>query len=903
MTQLCDSDWAGQVRLALQPPKKFAKKARCTLRDIGANYDDFIKNFENGGWTAWIKISESQSNNNPYSYFLSAVDEKMAKETQKRLSLEKELTASGGFLGIKNCVQISCISGIDNSGKLSYETEQGKWKEDEVPKDKGFIGTLGRTCSCAEWETETPGKIMADSLSKTVFKDVEWLQQNSEWYNYVVAIGNAVVNRLTKEGVKAIKSAVRPGSPTSVSIGLTAGADHTPPLTSAKILSPWRIKLTTNEPGKTYYSLDGSNPSTYRSLEYKGASLTIINSTIIDAATAQLKWMSIDDNYNKEASRSLPAFLRSPFDYPTLTAYIASQNTSIPKEIKEALIKFFRDEENGKAAMKISLETSIPEDLRLNLENYLKIEDLRIQTNRLTVLNAGQRGQLDAILATYDDYNPANDAKLGDLITTLQGIDAFATLQTSAEEIRDRRDNLRKVLSYLNEAIASLMVCSKNQTEAAIKEGETKEEFAVRIAVEFARCQANARAGTFPINLNGLSSALATDPLFSELKNKTDKVILERSLFTVDPAGNWTRPSAALAPADSGHAAILSTNPSTGKLAASFFKQITWDDKPGARDGAFSQASNNNINGFYYKQAFVIPGADIPFGTHIWYGAIDAANNATEEWTSGDFNQSFEGLPPITNFVNPIAEIKTPVEKDNDGYFILNPSSSIDNDITPLISGYEWDFINESIATATPRYDFEIFDLNRDNVFETTQCLYNFLTATGKIITGIKENNRYYVKGGEEFSTTITQAYYDAAHSSPYNGAPNIKLLTLDLPSTCLNLEGVKSTKYYFKTYSAGTLASTEEITQSEYDTYINKLGQGETANKFNFNVATNSYQAVSKVEFSISTGAYENMKIVDPNNGIIKVKFTTGSGPITVNLRVTDDEGLTAVKSVVINP
>ncbi|MEK7122082.1 MAG: chitobiase/beta-hexosaminidase C-terminal domain-containing protein, partial [Patescibacteria group bacterium] len=700
-----------------------------------------------------------------------------------------------------------------------------------------------------------------------------------------------------------------PGQPTSVSMGVTGKADYTAPLTSAKIIDPWRIKLTANEPGETYFTLDGSKPRVRTSPKYNGESLTIISSTAPGAAPSQLKWLSVDDAYNAEDSRSLPVFLRSPFDYSTLTAYLASQDTSIPESIKEALIKFFRDEENGKEAAKISNATFIPANIREDLKNYLKIEDLRIQIGKDSLINPTQRGQLNAILATYDDFNPANDAKLIDLIGVLTkiqeaGIKALADIQTNAEEIRDRRNNLKSVLPYLNNVIASLDACSKAQAAAVIREGETAEEFAVRIAVEFAICQKNAQAGAFPVSLTGLSSALATDPLFTELKNKTDKIILERSLFTVDSAGNWTSPSAAIVPADSDQVALLSFNPSTNGPTAIFYKQASWPTSM-ERSTALDQVRANQINGFYYKQAFVIPPSP-DFGTKIWYGAIDAAGNPTREWDPQEFNSSFAGLPPITDLVKPIAEIKPPV-KDSDGYFILNASLSVDFDNSPRISGYEWDFINETNATATPRYEWESFDLNRDGIFETKQCLYNFYLnertqGTQFAVTGLSSDsaNPYYVNNGTAPKAgDLSQRYFEAGQSSPFNNAPNISPLELNLLPICFKITK-SEIRYYENTYqnSNDAFISKRLISASEFNGHSVAEQQGE---KFGFTGTT--YKKIFKETILMSTGAYEDMKIVDANNGIIKVKFTAGSGPITIGLRVTDDEGLTAIKSVEINP
>ncbi len=911
MTQLCDADWAGQVRINLQPLKKFGQKARCTLRDIGVNYDNFIENFENGGWAAWIKISESQ--NNPYGYFLSAVNEKLAKETQKKLGLEKELTASGGFLSDEVCIKEVCEAEKNNGiCPVGFDDKNGVcemtifYTSNENRKE----ADSGKGCKCVKTETRTPGKIMADSLSRTIFKDYDWLQKNSEWYNYAVAIGNAVVNRLTKEGVRAIKAAVRPGQPTSVSMGITSKADYTAPTTLIKILNPWRAKLTSSEPGDTYYTLDGSKPRLRASPKYEGGELTIVSSTALNAAPAQLKWLSVDDNFNAEDVRSLPAFLRSPFDYNKLTEYLDNQNVNVPDSLKEALMKFFEQEENGEQAAKISKETFIPKDIRNALKDYLGIEDLRIELGKIPLLSSERRLALDNILATYDNLNPADDGKLTDLIAVLAeiksaGISAFADVENNAVDIRNRRDNLKSTLTTLNGVIAALETCSKAQKAATPQEGETAEDFQFRIVAEFNTCQNQAQTGLGNLTLANLSSALASDPLFNELKEKTDKIILENSLFAVDPTpGNWTGPSAALAPADPEHVVILSFDPSkTGnyKSGAIFYKQASW--LTGDGQGRALTLFSSQKNGFYYKQALDTPPN---IGTQIWYGAIDANNNWTKEEAAPEFSMSdapsLAKLPAITDFVKPIADIRTPIVKDGE-YFILNPLLSVDNDRTPRITGYEWNFIDN--GTTTSQYEWESFDLNRDGIFETQQCLYNFLAGAEQVITGPGSQQNYYKVAGsnqEVYSLSLRKEYYDAAHSSPYP-APNTTLLNLNLQPTCVKLAEASQTKYYLETYENNQRKSSEEITQTVYNQKLNSLSTNETKDKFDVNIASNSYKRIYIATNLINTGDYEDMKIVDANNGIIKVKFTADSGPITIGLRVTDDEGLTAVDSVVINP
>jgi len=211
MGYLCDP-FDMEIKIALSGAPTFTEEARCTLEDIGVNIQNFYDDFSEGGWKGWIKLVEPQ--NNLYGAYLMALDEKIGIESAAKESAKNEAVASAGFLGDKVCRRITCANPDG-----TRTTRNGIWKEEEITEDEfGF-------CSCDKWDVRTPGKIIAESISKAVTVDIDWLISSKEFNEYMGAIIDAVANRAIREGVAAMKNNdtyIEQGSPPSVSVQLTA---------------------------------------------------------------------------------------------------------------------------------------------------------------------------------------------------------------------------------------------------------------------------------------------------------------------------------------------------------------------------------------------------------------------------------------------------------------------------------------------------------------------------------------------------------------------------------------------------------------------------------------------------------------------------------------------------------
>jgi len=329
MTKLCQPNWALRINISLGKPKKFSTRAMCTFKDIGKNFKEFMNNFSNGGWKAWIKTTEGQ--NNPYGFYLMSLNEKMSLGNKAVISAEKEATSGGGFLSDKRCKKIKY------QGTVTETTETGTWKKDGIPKDT----------ECTQWETVTPGQIAAEGLNKSVFKDIDWLKNNETWTSYIAAITDAMVNRLVKEGVEALtkpkKDDYEGASPDLVAQWEQIfTADTTPPETIARPFTEDSVEIvvTSNEPPSSkitiYYTIDGTEPTeniiypdpTSPFTQSSVGSKIYINPIKINSPTI-LKWFGKDMEGNKEGVHSqlfVPPFTIIDNTKPSTFSFAVEEN-------------------------------------------------------------------------------------------------------------------------------------------------------------------------------------------------------------------------------------------------------------------------------------------------------------------------------------------------------------------------------------------------------------------------------------------------------------------------------------------------------------------------------------------------------------------------------------------------
>lgn len=195
-----------QVQLSLLPVQRFQQRIDCTLDDVVKNIEDFYRDFENGGWIAYNEAWQPQ--NNYYGQMIMIHDEILARTTEQTEAAKNEGLAGGGFLSPKRCVEpeytmeektISepvCSQVDPETGEcVSYETET---RIEYSPVQTG----------CKKEEIVTPGSMVGAAVASGITSDIQWAANIQSWSSALI---NAVINRVIKEGVGALKGSGESG--------------------------------------------------------------------------------------------------------------------------------------------------------------------------------------------------------------------------------------------------------------------------------------------------------------------------------------------------------------------------------------------------------------------------------------------------------------------------------------------------------------------------------------------------------------------------------------------------------------------------------------------------------------------------------------------------------------------
>lgn len=252
MNQLC-TPFQFQVRLALaktylqeqQPPA-------CTLGRIAENYENFIDNFEDGGWANWFSLTVN-SNNNPYGSYYKAQDALSQKIEINTNKYNKQLDYGKGFLSFERCKVRAgstaptpganpatgftrevcsvrapigqCISkqNANGTGLRNYcngeciesKTVRVDSNGNEIPvTTSGGNDTSGNTVpegECAEKETVTPGTVIEGALQKTFGSGVARLEMADELNEVFSALLNQVFTRVVSSAMNGLRGLSQKG--------------------------------------------------------------------------------------------------------------------------------------------------------------------------------------------------------------------------------------------------------------------------------------------------------------------------------------------------------------------------------------------------------------------------------------------------------------------------------------------------------------------------------------------------------------------------------------------------------------------------------------------------------------------------------------------------------------------
>jgi len=199
--------WRPQITIALAQQKSFLERSQCTFLDAVDNVEDFINDFENGGWQGWLSLTQHPENN-PYGAYFIAVDEHTRRLAQKVGNARDEINQNQGFFSLKRCVSraetLDAFGGAGDSYPQGLDAFGGAG--DPYPQiDAGTENPNDPKGPCLRWETQTPGQAIVGSLNESLGAPLDRLGEADELTEGILsAIMNALINQVVIGGLRSL---------------------------------------------------------------------------------------------------------------------------------------------------------------------------------------------------------------------------------------------------------------------------------------------------------------------------------------------------------------------------------------------------------------------------------------------------------------------------------------------------------------------------------------------------------------------------------------------------------------------------------------------------------------------------------------------------------------------------
>jgi hypothetical protein len=189
---------------------------QCTLTQVGRNMEDFMNDFDNGGWDSFFQISQDQ-HMNPIGAYIQAEGELFQQIANKTDEKNKELSWGKGFLSFKTC----------KTWSNPLPADQIAMDQDILPDD---IESNGNRV-CLEPEISTPGTVIETSLNNALNLGNQKLVVANEFNEIVSALLNQLVTQVVGGGLRGLRGLSRPDSASNNTVFTNQLSSTTNPLT------------------------------------------------------------------------------------------------------------------------------------------------------------------------------------------------------------------------------------------------------------------------------------------------------------------------------------------------------------------------------------------------------------------------------------------------------------------------------------------------------------------------------------------------------------------------------------------------------------------------------------------------------------------------------------------------
>lgn len=173
------------------------RRWQCKLTTVAGNMDNFMNDFERGGWDKFFVMTQD-STQNPVGAYIQAEGQLFQKIANKTDQKNKELSWGKGFFSFKDCAQYdsgaagqtettqagTILTGIDENGNEVYNDETTTRKLPDTPP------------KCIKEKINTPGSVISDQLNKTLGLGGDKLVAADELNEIVSALLNQLISHV-----------------------------------------------------------------------------------------------------------------------------------------------------------------------------------------------------------------------------------------------------------------------------------------------------------------------------------------------------------------------------------------------------------------------------------------------------------------------------------------------------------------------------------------------------------------------------------------------------------------------------------------------------------------------------------------------------------------------------------
>jgi hypothetical protein len=217
---------SAKIKIALQ--RNYVQdndRYRCTLTQVGQNMDNFMADFNNGGWDNFFEVSQRQQNN-PIGAYMMAEGDLMQKIASKTNTATQELNQGNGFLSYKQCKAGAKRQTQDTNGLGNCDTDYNSCIKEWAGNDIGLQQCSDKFNSCnlkmstvavgdcadSDKETVTPGSVISNKLNSVLGQSEGRLQMADEINEMISALISQLTEKLVGAATQGLRGLSKPDS-------------------------------------------------------------------------------------------------------------------------------------------------------------------------------------------------------------------------------------------------------------------------------------------------------------------------------------------------------------------------------------------------------------------------------------------------------------------------------------------------------------------------------------------------------------------------------------------------------------------------------------------------------------------------------------------------------------------